>query len=130
MDFVRDVLSAFFTSIGFGILVGFFLASAYVTFKKLGIWMTEDFHKIEISKQDLMDLIYWARRYCDKRMTGAPSEFNCVYKRLRSEYPDLMRCQDLFDKTLMDEGAYWPYAQDGMYNAKTGRFDARDECGA
>lgn len=29
-----------------------------------------------------------------------------------------------FDDTLKDRGAYWPYAQDGMYE-KTGRYDAR-----
>lgn len=127
MDFVRDVLSAFFTSIGFGVLTGCFLGSAYVTFNKLGSWMTKDSEKIEISKQDLMDLIHWARRYCDGRMTWAPSQFNLLYQGLRSQYADLMRCHDEFDATLMHSGAYWPYAQDGMYNAQTGRFDAR--CG-
>lgn len=81
--------------------------------------------KMEIDKDDLMDLLHWARRYCDRRSTGAPSSFNAVYQRIRSEYPDIFRCDDKFDKTLMDKGAYWPYAQDGMYNKETGHFDAR-----
>ncbi len=84
-----------------------------------------DCDKIEISHQDLMDLIYWARRYCDRRSTYAPSSFNAVYQRVRSKYPDIVRCDDKFDPTLMDEGAYWPYAQDGMFNKETGGFDAR-----
>ncbi len=78
-----------------------------------------------ISESDLIDLIHWARRYCDYRMTYAPSSFNEIYKRIRSDNPDMIRCKDLPDSTLMNNGSYWPYAQDGNYNPDTGAFDAR-----
>lgn len=80
---------------------------------------------IQVSRDDLMELIYWARRYCDRRSTYAPTRFNSIYSRIRIAYPDVMRCHDEFDETLMEKGAYWPYAQDGMYNKETGDFDAR-----
>lgn len=81
--------------------------------------------EVTISSEDLMELIHWARRYCDDRSTYAPSRFNNLYKRVRSAYPDLIRCHDQHDATLKQKGAYWPYAQDGMYDESTGRFDAR-----
>lgn len=80
---------------------------------------------MEIEKDHLMELIYWARRYCDGRSTYAPSRFNNIYQCIRSQYPDIIRCQDQFDQTLTEKGKYWPYAQDGMYNENTGSFDAR-----
>jgi len=73
----------------------------------------------------VMELIFWARRYCDGRATFAPNSFNNIYKDIRSKYPDMVRCSDEFDDTLKDKGAYWPYAQDGMYNPDTGAYDAR-----
>lgn len=82
-------------------------------------------NEVTIKSKDLIDLIHWARRYCDNRSTFAPSSFNNIYIRLRSDNPDLFRCKDEFDKTLKDNGAYWPYAQDGNYNSETGVFDAR-----
>jgi hypothetical protein len=80
---------------------------------------------ILIDADDLMELVHWARRYCDGRSTYVPSTFNRIYDCLRSKHPDLIRCKDQFDKTLKDKGVYWPHAQDGMYNEKTGDFDAR-----
>jgi len=80
---------------------------------------------IKIEPQDLIDLIYYARRYCDSRATYAPSHFNNIYQRIRSENPDFIRKYDHFDFTLRDRGAYWPYSQDGMYNEETGVFDAK-----
>lgn len=80
---------------------------------------------INVEESDLMDLIHWARRYCDGRATFAPTEFNKVYERIRSNHPDLIRCKDNFDATLKDRGAYWPYAQDGMYSHENGSYDAR-----
>jgi len=68
--------------------------------------------QVKISAEDLAELIYWARRYCDNRGTYAPSSFNGMYKRIRSDNPDLIRCHDRFDKTLTGEGKFWPYAQD------------------
>jgi len=80
---------------------------------------------VQISINEMLDLLYWARRYCDGRATYAPTDFNRIYQRIRSSYPDLLRCKDQFDPTLKDKGKYWPYCQDGMYNASTGSFDAR-----
>lgn len=67
---------------------------------------------IKISPQDLVELIFWARRYCDGRQTYAPSSFNIVYKNIRSDNPDFIRCYDKFDKTLNSEGKFWPYSLD------------------
>jgi|GEM_PF-4561465 hypothetical protein len=87
--------------------------------------MTEYSAKIEIEEEDLLDLIHWARRYCDKRCTGVAHQFNGIYKRLRSAYPDLLRTRDLFDKTLMNNSEFWPYAQDGDFKDENGGYDAR-----
>jgi hypothetical protein len=88
--------------------------------------MTKQPQQMQISQDDLLELVHWARRYCDRRSTYAPSRFNDLYRRIRSEYPDVMRCHDEADVTLMDKGAYWPYAQDGMFNKETGAYDARN----
>ena len=79
---------------------------------------------IKIDPKDLIDLIYYARRYCDGRATYAPSEFNAIYQRIRSENPDFIRKYDHFDPTLTLEGTFFPYAQDGMYNENNGSYDA------
>ena len=68
--------------------------------------------KIEIDENDLIDLLYWARRYCDNRSTYAPSRFNKIYNKIRNEYPDFIIICDKFDSTLKNNGIYWPYAQD------------------
>lgn len=81
--------------------------------------------KIPVGAKDLSDLIYYARRYCDGRATYAPHTFNEIYARIRSDNPDFIRCYDWQDETLMGDGRYWPYAQDGMYDEETGKFDAR-----
>lgn len=70
---------------------------------------------IQIEKQDLLDLVHWARRYCDGRSTYAPHTFNVIYRKLRSLNPDAMRA-DSFDQTLKDDGTYWPFAHDGMFD--------------
>lgn len=79
---------------------------------------------IKIDENDLIDLIRWARRYCDGRNTFAPSCFNDIYFRLRKENPNLFKNKDPHDFTLMNQGAYWPFAQDGMYNSEKGDYDA------
>lgn len=79
----------------------------------------------KISSRDLLELIYWARRYCDGRSTYAPHTYNEVYRRVRSDNPELIRCGDKHDPTLMREGAFWPYAQDGMYDEIRGYYEAR-----
>jgi len=78
--------------------------------------------RICIDKDDLMNLIYFSRRYCDGRSTYAPHLFNDIYKKIRSEYPDFIRNEDKFDETLTEKGIYYPYAQDGMHDGKF--FDA------
>lgn len=62
-----------------------------------------------------------ARRYCDGRSTYIASHFNRIYNALQSEHPHTLVIDDMFDPTIK----FWPYAQDGMYNPKTGAFDAR-----
>ena len=78
-----------------------------------------------IRDKDLADLICWARRYCDFRTTFAPSSFNLFYKRFERDNPEFCKVYDKQDIVLMENGRYWPYAQDGNYNEKTGDFDAR-----
>ncbi len=80
---------------------------------------------IKISERDLIDLIHYARRYCDGRSTYSPSEFNQIYSRIRADNPDFIKCYDIKDKTLMNNGEFWPYAQDGMYKKDNKSFDAR-----
>jgi len=79
--------------------------------------------KVSMDLKDAMELIYWARRYCDGRATYAPSSFNNLLKRIRDE-DDSVIMHDTFDQTLMNGGAYWPFAQDGMYDAQNGAYDA------
>ncbi len=79
--------------------------------------------RIEVSLTDLMDLIHWARRYCDKRATYAPSSFNNLIKRIRSEHESVIMA-DTFDQTLKEGGLHWPFAQDGMYDSHNGAYDA------
>lgn len=70
---------------------------------------------VNIESKDLLDLIHWARRYCDGKSTYAPCSFNLLYKKLKALNQDAFKA-DMFDQTLKDEGAYWPFAQDGMYD--------------
>lgn len=76
---------------------------------------------ITIEKQDLLDLIHWARRYCDGRKTGAAHDFNKLYDRIRSKW---VKQSDIADHTLMNKGEFWPYAQDGMYKKESESFNA------
>lgn len=78
---------------------------------------------IPVYKNHLLDLLYWARRYCDGRATYAPSNFNQIYKWIAKDNRVLPG--DMLDQTLKENGKYWPYAQDGMYDENTGAFDAR-----
>jgi len=79
--------------------------------------------KVTMDLKDAAELIYWARRYCDGRSTYAPSSFNNTLKRIRAENESVIMA-DTFDHTLKDGGLHWPFAQDGMYNAQSGAFDA------
>jgi hypothetical protein len=75
-----------------------------------------DNNLISIDKQDLLNLIHWARRYCDNRQTYAVS-FNTIYERIRSDNPDFIRF-DQFDKSLRFGGLNWPKASE-RYNLLT-----------
>lgn len=79
---------------------------------------------VQIEESQLLDLIRWARRYCDFRCTFAPASFNELYDDIVRLNPSV-RENDRMDETLMHKGKYWPYAQDGMYREETGCFDAR-----
>ena len=82
---------------------------------------------IKIEKDHLLELIYWARRYCDGRSTYSTSSFNQLYDKIVQLNPTIsIKEIDQFDPTLTDNGKYWPYAQDGMYNPKNGSYDARN----
>ena len=76
--------------------------------------------KISVDQASLLDLIHWARRYCDGRSTFAPSTFNQIYQILRKQEPEFMQ-NDKPDVSVK----HWPWAQDGMYKEETGAFDAR-----
>jgi hypothetical protein len=78
---------------------------------------------VEIELEDLLDLIHWARRYCDGRATYAPSAFNNLYSKLLLSYP-FIQDKDPLDITLTDKGKYFPWAQDGMFDHQTGAYDA------
>ena len=79
---------------------------------------------MEIEEHILLDLVFWARRYCDGRSTYAPSAFNQLYDKIVQLNP-LLKEIDKFDDILMNQGEYWPYAQDGMFKENSGSFDAR-----
>lgn len=68
---------------------------------------------IEIEQEDLLQLIHWARRYCDGKCTFDPYEFNSMYRKLRQLNPNLMDA-DKIDNRLSDDGMQWPYAVEGM----------------
>ena len=80
---------------------------------------------MKIDLEDVLELIHWARRYCDGRATYARSRFNQLYDKIVQLNPTIsIKEKDQFDQTLKDKGKYWPYAQDGQYNEKTGSYDA------
>lgn len=81
---------------------------------------------IVIEERDLLNLIKWSRRYCDSRKTYVASSFNDILYGLYKKYPHLKR-EDKVDDCLMNEGEFFPWAQDGSYNKYTGYFDATKE---
>lgn len=88
---------------------------------------SENYKKVipmEIDEDHLLELIFWARRYCDNRSTYSPTRFNHLYENIVRLNPELKE-KDQFDHTLKDKGKYWPWAQDGMYNEEKGHYDAR-----
>lgn len=84
---------------------------------------------VSIRKDTLLDLIHWARRYCDGLVTYDPSLFNRCYRKIIKEYPEISSL-DQFDRTLKDEGSYWPYCKDGWYEWEKSQYDAMPEKGA
>lgn len=81
--------------------------------------------KVKVDLEFLLEMIFWARRYCDGRSTYAPSSFNRAYDNLDYQTLSKIREWDKKDETLIENGKFWPYAQDGMYDENTGGYDAR-----
>jgi len=65
---------------------------------------------MQINHEDLILLIFWARRYCDKHSTTSAESFNQIYRNIMEKNP-LMHIRDKRDKKLQDAGMYWPYAK-------------------
>lgn len=65
---------------------------------------------VDINENDLLDLIHFARRYCDGRMTGVSDTFNEIYNRLNDWHPGLMARE----RTDIHVVKGFPYATDGM----------------
>ena len=70
---------------------------------------------VTLHRQSLLDLIHWARRYCDMRSTFAPSTFNSLYNHIKDTQPEALI--DEFDDSEVCK--FFPYAQNGMYDEKT-----------
>lgn len=77
--------------------------------------------EIKITVRQLLDLIHWARRYCNGRSTSSPHDFNLMYWELANRYPDIVT----FDKEKPDNSIeFFPFAQDGMFRKEDNRFNA------
>lgn len=68
---------------------------------------------VSIDARNLLELIHWARRYADKRCTYVPDDFNRIYNEIMSQYP-LLKEHEFLDKTLAEDGKYFPYATIGI----------------
>lgn len=66
-----------------------------------------------------------ARRYADGRQTFSASSFNDAYDKLRDKYGDGIEFNKNPDPALTEQGAFYPYAQDGgnriMFDCVGGR---------
>lgn len=80
---------------------------------------------VKVHLEDILEIVYWARRYCDGRSTYAPSSFNARYQSINYDTMGKLQLADRKDDTLMNQGEFWPYAQDGMYEPENSSFDAR-----
>lgn len=75
----------------------------------------------------IRDIIWMARRYADGRQTFAATNFNDSYDTLRDIFGEDIECDNgrkYGDSTLLENGKYFPYAQDGggqMFDCVTGR---------
>jgi len=69
--------------------------------------------RVKIEDDDLMLLIWYARRYCDDKQSSEPSEFNKVYDSINLENPMFYKL-DRKDVKLFNRGSNWPYARDRM----------------
>ncbi len=67
--------------------------------------------KIEINQKDFLDLVHWARRYADGRLTGVPDSFNRIYSWLEKNYPELMSSEQSDAHVVKN----WPYAEEGKH---------------
>lgn len=80
--------------------------------------------KVSISANDLIELIHWARRYADCRVTWVPNDFNKIYDRIMDEYP-FMKEYEFIDESLTENGKYFPYAKDGKFLEIHEEFQSR-----
>ncbi len=69
--------------------------------------------RIKINEDDLMLLLWYARRYCDDKQTPAPNEFNKIYDKVMIDNPGLDEL-DHKDIMLFNRGSNWPYARDAL----------------
>jgi hypothetical protein len=80
--------------------------------------------KVSVGIVDLEQLVHWARRYCDGRMTGAPHEFNVILQRIYKQSKALKaRDEAVPDVTVKS----FPWAQDGSYVDGHPEFNAIPE---
>lgn len=75
---------------------------------------------VEIPEDMLLNLLWMARRYADGRSTYSPYVFNECY-----EYIKRLNLEIIDTETPDETCKFFPYAQDGMYDEKTGYYDAR-----
>jgi hypothetical protein len=70
---------------------------------------------VVISEQDFLELLHFARRYCDGRMTSVPSVFNAIYDRVQRDNPALLlkEREDVVTKRF-------PYAHDPFSREERG----------
>ena len=72
----------------------------------------------------IKEILWMARRYADGRRTFAATNFNDAYDTLRDIFDvdiEYNNIDEWVDQTLTDNGAYFPYAQDGQFDCVTGR---------
>lgn len=70
--------------------------------------------KVCVKADHLLELIHWARRYADRRCTWVPNDFNKIYDEIMTQHP-FLKDHEFKDKTLTENGKYFPYAKDGNF---------------
>lgn len=71
-------------------------------------------------KYAIKEILWMSRRYADGRRTFAATSFNDAYDTLRDIFGEAIEYNDISkwkDETLTSDGKYFPYAQDGQFDA-------------